>query len=396
VSAPSGRGLSRDARLILAVQGLRAFVYGLGSVVIGVSLERSDLGRVAVGAVLAALVAGTAAATFAAGRYGDRIGRRRVYRTLLAVMGVAGGVFALTDSLPLLLIVAATGTVSTEVIESGPFSSLEQAMLPAAAGRTSIVRLFGTYSSVAALAGSVGALAAAAGNGTQLLLLSYPVAAAAGLVASIGLGETLEVAGARERRSPLHRSRSQVRRLAALFALDSLGGGFVVQAFIAYWLSARFDADPQLIAVSFFVIGLLQTLSFQLAVRLAARAGLLRTMVVTHLVSNVALVSVAFAPSLEVALVLLFARFALSQMDVPTRQAYVVALVDPDERTAASAYTSTARQLTRPAGPLLGGVVSSIGLGAPFIVGGVVKTTYDVLLYALFRSAPVMEDAAPP
>jgi predicted MFS family arabinose efflux permease len=171
-----------------------------------------------------------------------------------------------------------------------------------------------------------------------------------------------------------------VQRLALLFAIDSFGGGFVVHAFIAYWLSARFDANADVIAASFFAIGLLQALSFEVAVRVATRAGLLQTMVVTHLASNVLLAAVAFAPNLNAALALLFARFALSQMDVPTRQAYVVSLVDRDERTAAAAYTSAARYLTRPAGPLVGALLASVALSAPFAV-------------ALFRHTPLADDA---
>jgi MFS family permease len=400
VSAAGCRRLIRkrfgsDANVILMNQALRALVYGLGSVVIGLSLERSDLGHLAAGAVLATLVAGTAAATVAVARYGDRLGRRRVYRGLLIVMGLAGSLFAVTESLPLLLLAAATGTISTDVIESGPLGSLEQAMLPDAVGGRARVRIFGTYNTVAALAGSAGALLAGSAGGSRSLLLVYPVAAAAAFVAAAAaLSDAVDVGkppAAPTR--PLKRSRANVRRLALLFAVDSFGGGFVVHAFIAYWLSARFDADAGVIAVSFFAIGLLQALSFEVAVRVATRAGLLPTMVVTHLASNVLLAAVAFAPSLNAALTLLFARFALSQMDVPTRQAYVVSLVDRDERTAATAYTNAARYLPRPAGPLVGALLASVALGAPFAVAGAVKSAYDLLLFALFRHTPLADDA---
>jgi predicted MFS family arabinose efflux permease len=399
VSAAGRRRLTRkrfgsDASLLLVNQALRALVYGLGSVVIGLSLERSDLGHLAAGAVLATLVAGTAAATVAVARYGDRLGRRRVYRGLLIVMGLAGTLFAVTESLPLLLLAAATGTISTDVIESGPLGSLEQAMLPDVVGGRARVRIFGTYNTVAALAGSAGALLAGSAGGSRSLLLVYPVAAAAAFVAAAALSDAVDVGrppAAATR--PLKRSRANVRRLALLFAIDSFGGGFVVHAFIAYWLSARFDADAGVIAASFFAIGLLQALSFEVAVRVATRAGLLPTMVVTHLASNVLLAAAAFAPSLNVALTLLFARFALSQMDVPTRQAYVVSLVDRDERTAAAAYTNAARYLARPAGPLVGALLASVALGAPFAVAGAVKSAYDLLLFALFRHTPLADDA---
>src|SRR5207244_109867 len=236
----------------------------------------------AVGAVLAALLAGTALVSVLIARYGDRVGRRRCYRLLFVAMAVSGSVFALTGWLPALILAALTGTVSTDVVESGPFTALAPA---------------------------------------------------------VERGEELEA----EPLPPLHRSRGIVMRLSALFALDSFGGGFVPQTFIAYLFVRKYDASPHTLAIVFFAIGILQALSFQAAVRLAKSIGLLRTMVFTHLPSNLLLVAVAFAPNLPSAIALLLARFALSQMDVPTRQAYVVAVVDPSERTAAAAYTNTAR-----------------------------------------------------
>jgi predicted MFS family arabinose efflux permease len=173
-----------------------------------------------------------------------------------------------------------------------------------------------------------------------------------------------------------------------LFALDSFGGGFVPQTFIAYLFTRKYGASPDTLALLFFSIGLLQAFSFQAAARVAVRFGLLRTMVFTHLPSNVLLAAVAFAPNLAGAIVLLLARFALSQMDVPTRQAYVVAVVDPSERTAASAYTNTARYTTRPVAPLLAGASLRAGLGAPFLIAGTLKSIYDLGLYALFRAVP--------
>jgi predicted MFS family arabinose efflux permease len=184
-----------------------------------------------------------------------------------------------------------------------------------------------------------------------------------------------------------------VRRLSALFALDSFGGGFVPQTFIAYLFTRKYGASPQTLAIVFFAIGLLQALSFQIAVRLAGRVGLLRTMVFTHLPSNMLLAAIAFAPNLTTAIVLLLGRFTLSQMDVPTRQAYVVAVVDPSERTAATAYTNTARYVTRPAGPLLAGPALRVALGAPFLIAGALKSAYDLGLYALFRDVQLDEPA---
>jgi predicted MFS family arabinose efflux permease len=186
-----------------------------------------------------------------------------------------------------------------------------------------------------------------------------------------------------------------VRRLSSLFAMDSFGGGFVVQAFIAYWLTVRFGASVELIGVVFFVVGVLQTVSFLCAPALARRYGLLHTMVFTHLPSNLLLAAMAFAPTLPIAIGLLLARVALSQMDVPTRQAYVMALVDPDERTPAAAYTNTARYVVRPTGPLLAGAASSLWLGLPFLAAGTIKGAYDLILWRWFRTVPLPEQQEP-
>jgi predicted MFS family arabinose efflux permease len=375
---------------------MRALAYGLGSVLIGVTLADRGYSDGAVGAVLAALLVGNALASVFLARYGDRFGRRRSYRLLLVLMACAGAAFALTGWLPALIVAGLTGTLSTDVVESGPFTSLEQAMLPHVAGGRDPTRLFGTYNTVATLAGSFGALLALAGS-TPYLLLAYPVAALAGLAVSAGLSAAVELGHEleAERRPPLHRSRGIVAWLSGLFALDSFGGGFVPQAFIAYLFTRRYGASPETLAVLFFAIGLLQALSFQAAVRIAGRIGLLRTIVFTHLPSNVLLAGVAFAPDLPTAIALLLARFALAQMDVPTRQAYLVAVVDPTERTAAAAYTNAARTLARPLAPLLAGTALRAGLGAPFLIAGTLKSVYDVGFYLRFRSVPLSSTAGP-
>ena len=187
----------------------------------------------------------------------------------------------------------------------------------------------------------------------------------------------------------LQRSRHSVVRLSALFALDSFAGGFVIQSFIAYWFARRFDASLELLGVIFFGVGLFQSLSFMLATRLAERIGLLNTMVFTHLPSNILLAAIPLAPSLPVAVALLLGRFGLSQMDVPTRQAYLVALVDPEERTAAAAYTNSARYAVRPLGPLLAGFSQQLALGVPFVIGGGVKAIYDLVLWRWFKTVPL-------
>jgi MFS family permease len=402
----SRRRLGSDARRVLAAQGLRALVYGFGSVLLGATLDQRGFSPTEAGGVLAAVVGGTVLASLAVGRYADRVGRRRCYVTLYLMLAGVGVAFALTDRLWLLVLVALTGALSTEVVESGPFTSLEQAMLATDLRADTRIRGFGTYNAVASAAGSVGALAA---GGLALLrdwwpgapadgrffLVFVPVALAGAVVAR-SLSARVEVAprpgGAPSGQGALGPSRPAVIRLAGLFALDSFGGGFVVQAFLAYWLSAKFGASVATLGVVFFAIGALQTASFLAASRLAERFGLLHTMVFTHLPSNVLLAAVAFAPSLGVAIALLLARTALSQMDVPTRQAYVMALVAPEERTAAAAYTNTARYVVRPLGPVLAGLAQSVTLGLPFLLAGTIKGAYDVILWRWFSGRELPEE----
>jgi predicted MFS family arabinose efflux permease len=381
------------------VQTLRAFVYGFGAVILGSALASEGLPDTAVGAVFTVMLAGMALSSIAVGRWADRIGRRRTYRVLLATMGLSGAVFALTSWLPALLLAAATGTLSTDANESGPITSLEQGILGDAPAEDR-ARLFGRYNAAAYLAGSLGALLAGGPAAFRHLLptlladqrwlLAFPVVAAA-CVAIAGRVPTTRhgrVAPRRRSGSSLTTSRRSVRRLAALFAVDAFGGGLVVQSFLVFWFHRRYGASTELMGVVLFAAGLLQAGSSLVAGWLAPRLGLLQTMVFTHLPSNVLLAAVPFMPNVGWAVAILLARFALSQMDVPARQAFIAAIVEPSEMTAAAAYTNTARYLGRPAGPALAGLLMQrTVLAAPFVVAGLVKVGYDLVIYAAFRHA---------
>jgi MFS family permease len=392
-----------DTRRILVAQGLRAFAYGFGSVLLGVTLDQRGWSSLRVGLLLTAVLGGTVLMTVAVGRFGDRVGRRRAYAALFVGLAGTGVAFGLSEEFWLLAMVALTGTLSTDVVESGPFTSLEQAMLPAGLRSRARTAIFGRYNAVATLAGSLGALAAggpsllrqawsSAPGDRAFFLLFVPVGVAGALIART-LSERVETPplppGTPRRVGVLGPSRPAVVRLAALFAVDSFGGGFVVQAFIAYWFSVKFGTSVEVLGMVFFAVGILQSLSFLAATRLASRFGLLNTMVFSHLPSNLFLMAVPLAPTFPLALALLLARFALSQMDVPTRQAYLVALVTPEERTAAVATTNVARYLARPVGPLLAGATQRVALGLPFLIGGGVKVVYDLVLYAWFRRVPL-------
>jgi MFS family permease len=399
--------LARDARLVLAAQALRAFAYGFGAVLLGVVLERRHYSPTEVGVVLTAVVAGTALASLVLARFGDGIGRRRCYIALYVLLAFTGVVFAFAEQLWALVAVALTGALSTEVVESGPFTSLEQAMLATDLVGRERVRGFGIYNAVATAAGACGALAAGlpelarslwsgAPDDAAWFLILVPTALAGAIVAAT-LSPAVEAPPrpAGQSRARLTKSRRTVVRLSGLFALDSFGGGFVVQAFVAYWLAARYGASVATLGLVFSAVALLQTGSFLVAPRLAERFGLLPTIVFTHLPSNALLMLIPLAPNLTVAVGLLLGRTVLSQMDVPTRQAYVMALVDADERTPAAAYTNTARYLTRPLGPALAGATQSIGFGAPFVIAGTIKSVYDLMIWRWFRHVPVPDEVSP-
>jgi MFS family permease len=407
-----------DVRLILAAQALRAFAYGLGAVLLGVTLGQRGYSSFLVGVVLTAVVAGTVVASLLLARYGDRIGRRRCYVIMYLLLAITGVVFAFRVPLWVLLAASLTGALSTEVVESGPFTSLEQPMLATGLARGRATGLargrqvagFSLYNAVATVAGSAGALAAGLPGllrgawsspppDDRYFLVFVPAALAGALIAS-RLSPAVEVPAPSPQSPPrrsVGRSRPVVQRLCALFAVDSLGGGFVIQAFVAYWLAARFGAPAGVIGAVFFASGLLQAVSFMVAARLGERFGLLRTMVFTHLPSNGLLAAMAFAPAFGWAAGLWLARTSLSQMDVPARQAYVMALVDQEEQTGAAAWTNTARYVTRPLGPVLAGAAQSVALGLPFLLAGVIKSGYDLALWRWFRHVPVPgEPGSPP
>jgi predicted MFS family arabinose efflux permease len=390
----SGRGVLAT---VLASRALRGLGYGLAAVQLGAVLREEGLDAPAVGLVLAAIVAGSAAASLALGRWGDRVGRARAYRLLYLAMALGGVVVAAGGPAWLLALVALSGALSTEVVESGPFTTLEQVMLASTGARQpQLVRGFGVYNAVATVAGAAGALLGALPADRRLLGGTLVLVGVAGALLAAGLPESVE-APASERvgpRRPLASSRGPVLRLAGLFAVDSLAGGFVVQAYIAYWLGVRYGAPTSVVGVVFAAAGLLQAASFLAAPVIANRVGLLPTMVFTHLPSNLLLAAIPFAPSLPMAVGLLLARTCLSQMDVPTRQAYVMALVPPSERTAAAAVTNTARYLVRPVGPALAGLLQPLGLALPFLVAGAVKSAYDLALWRLFRPVQLPADTA--
>jgi MFS family permease len=398
---------SRNVRLVLGAQALRAFAYGLGTVLLGRTLASLHFSTIWVGAIFASIILGTAIASIVIAKFGDHFGRRQSYALMYVLLALTGCVYALSGSSWALLLIGVLGVMSTDVIESGPFTSLEQSMLSSVLSGRKRINGFGIYNAVAAISGSLGALCAVLPELTRKLfhnslsdqrwfLLFLPVSIL-GLVLALLLSDDVEsgvkTASTESRhKGGLHASRKSVQKLALLFSVDSFAGGLTISAFISYWLTVHFHASSYAIAITFSLLGLLQTASFLIAPLLAHRFGLLATMVFTHLLSNIFLGAIAFAPTLKWALLLLTMRTCFSQMDVPTRQAYVIELVTPNERTAAAAYTNTARYVTRPLGPLAGSALQGIAIGLPFFVGGLVKIGYDLILWDWFRKITLRQD----
>ena len=400
-------GDNGDLRRILLARGARGLASGYFAVVLGVELHHQGLPGIEVGLVLGTVLGGAAFALLAVRRFADSAGRRRCYFAGYLAQSAAGLVLVLSPWWWLLIPVGLTGALSGEIIDSGPFGALEQVMLATAVTEERRLRTFSRYGAVGTAAGALGALGAgllqlvgpgALGRSSFLPIIPLALVGAAcawrlsarveHVAIDVTSGSPPPAAASQPAGGATHRI---VRRLSVLFALDSFGAGFAVQAFVAYWLAARFDASTLSIGMIFLGIGVLQTLSMMVAGRLGERFGLLSTMVFTHLPSNGFLAAIAFAPNLPVAAVLLCLRASLSEMDVPTRNAYVMALVPAQDRTQAASTTGLARLLARPLGPLLAGAAQSLTLGAPFFISGALKGTYDVSLWLWFRRVPLPE-----
>jgi len=389
--------VATDEPRLFAAQAVRAFSYGLGAVLLGTSLEQQGWSSGRAALLYAAVLTGTVVANVVVGARADRWGRRATYARLCVLLLAAGAVLATTDHPAALFAVALTGALSTDVIESGPFTTLEQAMLGTRRSGQRLLRGLGTYNAIAAAAGSLGALAA----GMTIDRRAFAVLAVAGAAAfalTRRLSPAVEVDRVDETAAPAGPApdrQGEIRRLAVLFSLDSFGGGFVAQSYLAFFLADRFDASPSTVGATFAALGVLSTISFLLAPVLGGRIGLLETMVVTHVPSSVFLAAVVFAPSLPLAVACLAARALLSQMDVPTRQAFLLALVGPRERSRAIATTNTARYLTRPVGAALAGGAASLAVGAPLLAAALIKVTYDAAVWRTFRDVPLRSHPSP-
>jgi MFS family permease len=399
--------VSRDIRVLFAARIVRLFAYGLVSVVLALYLAARGLSELGIGLLLSATLLGDAAITLWLTTIADRFGRRRTLLLGAVLMVLAGTAFVLTDEPLLLGLAAIIGVISPSGYEIGPFLSVEQAALTGLVPGQNRTRLFAWYHFAGSLATAVGSLAGGwlafglqktgltALGAYQSVLATYAVLGGVLVLLFLRLSAKVEVQVPQDvprRRFGLHRSRGVVARLSALFAVDAFAGGFVIQSLLAYWFYLRFGISEAVLGSVFFVANLLAGMSALLASRLAARFGLINTMVFTHLPSNILLCLVPFMPTLPWALAVLLVRFTISQMDVPTRQSYTMAVVDPDERSAASGVTTIARSLGAALSPALSGALLATSLHAPFLLAGGLKIVYDLALYRSFKALKPEEE----
>lgn len=414
--------LERDGRLLLAAKMVRMFAYGFLSVILAIYLKLIGFDDFLIGLILTTTLLNSVIFTLVASFYADKIGRRKFLLLYAALMSVSGFIFTISENYFALIIAAFIGTINITGAESGAFLTIEQAILPQtlknARKRNTI---FAIYNMAGTLAMAAGVLLSGLPSVLQqylqyfdivlnqigsikLLFALYSVLGIVLFGIYLLLSQKIEVRDNLEKQndestqltkisSLTPKSRSIVMRLSGLFAIDSFAGGFMIQSIVSFWFFTRFGADLTTLSYIFSVSGVLTAFSFMAAAKIADRIGLINTMVFTHIPANILIIAVAFAPTLPIAVALYLLRMALSQMDVPTRQSYIVAVVREDERTISAGITNISRNVTQAISPsLIGVLINSLSLAAPFVIGGALKVVYDVALYLNFRNVKPPEE----
>jgi len=405
--------LSRDGKLLLSARIVRTFAYGFLSIVLAIYLSLIGFNEILIGLILSATLVNSVIFNLIAGFYADKIGRRNFLIIYALLMSISGAIFLGTENYIALIVAAFIGTVNVTGSDTGAFLSIEQAALPQTVNDTKKRNtVFALYNMVGTFAMSAGVLLAGLPQLFQQqfgldqiesikpLFLLYILAGLIVTVIYFFLTKNIElqIQNKKKARPSIKQTLSPqskriVGKLSGLFSIDSFGGGFVIQSIVSFWFFTKFGADLTTLALIFSVAGVLTAFSFIVATRIADKIGLINTMVFTHIPSNILLILLAFAPTFSIAIILYLVRMALSQMDVPTRQSYIVAVVKEDERTAAAAITNTSRNISQAVSPsLTGAIIQSLGLSAPFVVGGLVKIVYDIALYVNFRKIKPPEE----
>jgi MFS family permease len=397
--------LSRDGKLLLSARILRTFGYGFLSVVIAIYLRFLGFDDVQIGLLLGSTLVNSVIFTIFASFYADRIGRRNVLVIYASLMCISGLIFTFTDNYFLLVLAAFIGTINVTGSETGAFLTIEQAILPQTIrDKKKMNTIFALYNMVGTFAMSAGIILSGLPSLLQeqyfamdhvdsfkILFMMYSILGLVVMIIYLMISKDIEIKpnlnnSVRQTLSP--RSKKIVGKLSALFAVDSFAGGFVIQSVVSLWFFTRFGADLIILSYVFSAAGILTAFSYIVAAKIADRIGLVNTMVFTHIPSNILLILVAFAPTLQFAIILYLIRMGLSQMDVPTRQSYIVSIVNEDERIAASGLTNVSRNIAQTVSPSIIGYIfqSFLALSGPFVLGGLIKIVYDLALYLNFRN----------
>ena len=400
-----------DIPLLFTTRVIRMFGYGFLSVVLALYLAKRGLSEGEIGMLLTLTLAGDAAITLWITTSADRLGRRRMLVFGAGLMIISGLIFSLTGNYIILVATAIIGVISPSGNEIGPFLSIEQASLSQLVPDEKRTQTFAWYNLVGSFATATGALVGGVLaqllqgkgytplNSYRAVLMGYTLIGVLLVVLFLLLSQSVEAPKLTEaspipRRLGLHKSRGVVYRLSSLFALDAFAGGLVVQSMMAYWFNIKFGVQPAALGAIFFGANILAGISALSAAWIAKRIGLINTMVYTHIPSNILLILVPFMPTLPLAILALLLRFSISQMDVPTRQSYTMAVVSPDERSAAMGVTSIARSMGAMLSPAITGQLLAVTglMGAPFVIAGSLKIVYDVLIWRGFRAIKPPEE----
>ncbi|MBI1794761.1 MAG: MFS transporter [Chloroflexi bacterium] len=406
------RPYKRDIAILFSTRIIRLFCYGFLSVILVLYLAQVGLLEQQIGLLFTLTLAGDAGITLWLTTSADRFGRKRTLIVGALLMLGAGAVFIATRNVVILMAAAIIGVISPSGNEIGPFLSVEQASLSHLLPNEKRTQVFAWYNLVGSFATATGALSGgwlaqllqaggmSALEAYRVVLMGYSIGGLILGLLFLSLSRDVEAGAASQKESMprvfgLHKSRSVVIRLSALFSIDAFAGGFVVQSLIAYWFYVKFGIDAGVIGSIFFGANVLAGISALLAVRIANKIGLINTMVFTHVPSNILLILVPLMPTLPLAIAVLLLRFSISQMDVPTRQSYTMAVVAPDERSAASGVTSIARSIGAAISPSLTGIFLAVPslLSLPFFLAGGLKIVYDVLLYRSFKAVKPPEES---
>ncbi|HUQ44759.1 MAG TPA: MFS transporter [Candidatus Limnocylindria bacterium] len=394
--------MTRDARLLFLARAVRMFGYGALGVILVLYLAAAGLDAGAIGILLSLTLVGDTLVSLYLTTHADHFGRRRTLIVGALLLAAAGVIFASSTAFLVLLVAAVIGVLSPSGSEVGPFLPIEQASLTEVTPSERRTSIYAWYNLVGSIATATGALVAGVAVGLlegagwtdldayRAVLVGYAVVGLllVPIVRTVSAAvEVPPVDTSISRRLGLHKSQGIVLRLSSLFALDAFGGGLIVQSLLAFWFHERYGLPEPVLGAIFFGANILAAISALAAARIAKRIGLINTMVFTHLPSNVLLMFVPLMPTVELAILVLLARFSISQMDVPTRQSYTMAVVDPDERSAAAGVTGIARTTGAALSPLIAAPLFAVpGLASvPFFLAGGLKILYDLALWRAFR-----------